>query len=172
MVRVLYTVGRGEENELGIFRDSSTRFFYPAVHFQWPKPIQINVFSFAAKPTPWTYRSCCCFVLLLLLGLFSFLIFFPKYGNTYRITFLDNIDVINCANFGNICDQHFAKTAKNYLTISPNFQFLTVRVLKKFRCNFINTLSNEQNFVKSRRRLFEQSPLLFSPVTFTERLCS
>ncbi len=80
-----------------------------------------------------------CFVVVV--GTIFIFDFFPKYGNTYRITFLDNIGVINCANFGNICDQHFAKTAKNYLTISPNFQFLTVRVLKnasKFKFDLIH----------------------------------
>ena len=40
----------------------------------------------------------CCFVFVV--GTIFIFDIFPRYKNIYGITFLDNIDVINCANFG------------------------------------------------------------------------
>ena len=72
------------------------------------------IFLSAAKPRPWNCQSCCCG------GGDHFLFqFFFRDRDIFIKTLLDNIDVINCANFANCTFDKNSKKRFDNFAFSP-----------------------------------------------------
>ncbi len=91
--------------------------FFAPVEEEYEKNL---LFLSAAKPRPWNSRCCCCCSSSSWGDYFGFR-FFSRYGNLYKITFVDNNKVTNPTNFQPVVTSTFAKKAKNDFAFFCNF---------------------------------------------------